>query len=191
MISKVSGACLPQFLRFQGISKVLRKVVNHNVLSSRYIISILIIFLVLFIDASLQFPSSCALRAERSYRRTRETRVRNHTDSNFGKFLAKQIRINSRNVVSSPKLIYAPKNGILRTKSESNTVRLVAARYLKFFKISSLERKIKSLPSWKVLHIVNNFVRSCMLYSAVLYTLRSNAFQISMNKKNMEHFVFQ
>lgn len=53
MISKVSGACLPQFLRFQSISKVLRKVVNHNVLSSRYIISMLVIFPVLFIDASV------------------------------------------------------------------------------------------------------------------------------------------
>lgn len=97
-----------------------------------------------------------------------------------------------RSIVSSAKLIYAPKNDISRTKSESNAVRLAAARYLKFFKISSLERKIKSVPSWKVLHIVNNFVRSCMLYPGVLYnTLRSNAFQISMNKKNTEHFVFQ
>lgn len=68
-----------------------------------------------------------------------------------------------RNIVSAAKLIYAPKNDILSAKSQSNTVRLAAARYLKFFKISSLECKIKSLPSWKVLHIVNNFVRSCML----------------------------
>lgn len=105
MISKVSDACLPQFLRFQSISMVLRKVVNHNGLSSRYVISILIIFLVLFIDASVQFPSSCALRAER-------------------KFLAKTDSLR-RNIVSSSKLIYAPKNDTLRTKSESNAVRLV------------------------------------------------------------------
>lgn len=188
MISKVSGACLPQFLRFQSISKVLRKVVNHNVLSSRYVISILIIFLVLLIDASVSFRT--AVHYERNARVEEHAKHVSAIIQIRGEIFGQTDSLR-RNIVSSPKLIYAPKNDILRTKSESNAVRLVAARYLKFLKISSLKCKIKSVPGWKVLHIVNNFVRSCMLYPAVLYTLRSNAFQISMNKKNTEHFVFQ